>query len=493
MDRLAQSSALEQGLVQQGQLRFLTCGSVDDGKSTLIGRLLHDTRSILDDQLATLRQDSERHGTTGTDVDLALLVDGLDAEREQGITIDVAYRYFATPRRKFIIADTPGHEQYTRNMVTGASTAELAIVLVDARKGLLPQSRRHAFIASLLGLPHVVVAINKMDLVGYEQAVFEQIESDFRRFLTHFQAIEPYFLPISALAGDNVVTRSTNMRWFRGPSLLEHLECVPVGNRAQDASFRFPVQRVVRPNHEFRGYAGTLASGQVRPGDPVVVLPSGRTTTVATISTFDGEAQEAQAGESVTLTLTDELDISRGDLIATPGDIPQVSNSIEATVVWLNESPSEPNKRYRLKHSTRQEFADLKQIKYRVNINTLEHEPVESLEMNSVGVVNIETARPLSFDTYQNNRTTGSFILIDPVTNATVAAGMILGDAISGATSANRAQARIAGDSGITWRTEAGSLVLSLGRETNTSGPQQMDDPEALKALQRLLECLHVI
>jgi len=472
-------------------LRFTTAGSVDDGKSTLIGRLLYDSRSVYEDQLESVTKASV--GRNAGRIDFSLLTDGLRAEREQGITIDVAYRYFATPRRKFIIADTPGHEQYTRNMVTGASTAELAIVLVDARKGLLPQSRRHAFIASLLGLPHVVVAINKMDLVGYEQAVFEQIESDFRRFLTHFQAIEPYFLPISALAGDNVVTRSTNMRWFRGPSLLEHLERVPVGNRAQDASFRFPVQRVVRPNHEFRGYAGTLASGQVRPGDPVVVLPSGRTTTVATISTFDGEAQEAQAGESVTLTLTDELDISRGDLIATPGDIPQVSNSLEATVVWLNESPSEPNKRYRLKHSTRQEFADLKQIKYRVNINTLEHEPVESLEMNSVGVVNIETARPLSFDTYQNNRTTGSFILIDPVTNATVAAGMILGDAISGATFANRAQARIAGDSGITWRTEAGSLVLTLGRETNTSGPQQMDDPEALKALQRLLECLHVI
>ena len=467
-------------------LRFTTAGSVDDGKSTLIGRLLYDSRSVYEDQLESVTKASV--GRNAGRIDFSLLTDGLRAEREQGITIDVAYRYFATPRRKFIIADTPGHEQYTRNMVTGASTAELAIVLVDARKGLLPQSRRHTFIASLLGLPHVVIAVNKMDLVAYDQAVFEQIESDFRRFLTRFRSIEPYFIPISALAGDNVVTRSSQMRWFRGPSLLEHLERVPVGDRAQEAAFRFPVQRVVRPNHEFRGYAGTLASGHVRPGDRVVVFPSGRATTVASISTFDGDLAEAQAGQSVTLTLADEVDISRGDLIAAPDNAPQVSNSIEATLVWLNESPSEPNKRYRFKHSTRQESADLRQIKYRINVNTLDHEAVDSLEMNSVGVVNIETARPLSFDTYQTNRRTGSFILIDPVSNATVAAGMI-----SGATSENKAQGRVAGDSGVTWRTEAGSLVLSLGRETSTSAPQQIDDPQALEALQRLLERLHII
>ncbi len=466
-------------------LRFTTAGSVDDGKSTLIGRLLYDSRSVYEDQLESVTKASV--GRNAGKIDFSLLTDGLRAEREQGITIDVAYRYFATPRRKFIIADTPGHEQYTRNMVTGASTAELAIVLVDARKGLLAQSRRHAYIASLLGLPHVVVAVNKMDLVGYDEAVFAQIEADFRRFLAGFQSIEPYFIPISALTGDNVVTRSSNMRWFRGPSLLEHLERVPVGDGTQRSAFRFPVQRVVRPNQDFRGYAGTLASGHIRQGDRVVVLPSGRTTTVATISTFDGDLEEAQAGQSVTLTLADDLDILRGDLIATPDSPPEVSNSIEATVVWLSQSPSEPNKRYRLKHGTRQELADLKEVRYRLNINTLEQEPVEALEMNAVGVVNIETARPLSFDTYRQNRTTGSFILIDPVTNATVAAGMILG-----AASAEGTQARLPGD-GITWRTEAGALILSLGRETNTTGARQIEDPEALEALQRLLERLHII
>lgn len=466
-------------------LRFTTAGSVDDGKSTLIGRLLYDSRSVYEDQLESVTKASV--GRNAGRIDFSLLTDGLRAEREQGITIDVAYRYFATPKRKFIIADTPGHEQYTRNMATGASTAELAIVLVDARKGLLPQSRRHAFIASLLGLQHVVIAVNKMDLVGYDPAVFEQIESDFRRFLASFQSLEPYFIPISALAGDNVVTRSNRMRWFRGPSLLEHLEQVPVGNRAQDAPFRFPVQRVVRPNHEFRGYAGTLASGHIRPGDQVVIFPSGRATTIASISTFDGELEEAQAGQSVTLTLADELDISRGDLIATPASSPEISNSIEATIVWLNESPSELNKRYRLKHATRQEFADIRHIKHRVNINTLEHEPAASLEMNSVGVVNIETARPLSFDSYRTNRVTGSFILIDPVSNATVAAGMI-----SGMTSRNGGEFSATGESGITWRTEAGSLVLSLGRETITTGPQQINDAETLEALQRLVERLKI-
>ncbi len=406
-------------------LRFTTAGSVDDGKSTLIGRLLYDSRSVYEDQLESVSKASA--GRNAGAIDFSLLTDGLRAEREQGITIDVAYRYFATPKRKFIIADTPGHEQYTRNMVTGASTAELAIVLIDARKGLLPQSKRHAYISSLLGLPHLVFAVNKMDLVEYDQHVFSHIETEFRRFLSHFQAIEPYFVPISALAGDNVVTRSANMPWFHGPSLLEYLERVPVGDRVQRAPFRFPVQRVVRPNHEFRGYAGTIASGAVSPGHEVTILPSGRTTNIASIVTFDGDLSEAHAGQSVTLTLQDEIDISRGDMIVSSEDAPQTATEVEATVVWLNENPAELNKRYRLKHNTSLQLADLKKIQYRLNINTLEREPGTTLEMNGIGSVHIAAARPLAFDPYQKNRTTGSFVLIDPATNATVAAGMITG------------------------------------------------------------------
>ena len=406
-------------------LRFTTAGSVDDGKSTLIGRLLYDSRNVYDDQLESVTKASA--GRNAGPIDFSLLTDGLRAEREQGITIDVAYRYFATPRRKFIIADTPGHEQYTRNMVTGASTAELAIILVDARKGLLPQSRRHAYIASLLGLAHVVIAVNKMDLVGYDEAVFARIEGEFRRFLSRFQSLEPYFLPISALAGDNVVTRSANMPWFGGPSLLEYLEEVPTGWRVQSAAFRFPVQRVVRPNHDFRGYAGTVASGRITPGDEIVISPSGRRTTVANITTFDGELQQAHAGQSVTLTLTEEVDVVRGDMIAATGDLPSTSSSIDATIVWLDGTPAELNKRYRIKHTARQEWAEIQRIRHRLNINSLDHEAARTLEMNEIGSVHIETARPLAFDTYARNRTTGSFILIDPVTNATIAAGMIAG------------------------------------------------------------------
>jgi sulfate adenylyltransferase large subunit len=406
-------------------LRFTTAGSVDDGKSTLIGRLLYDSQSVYEDQLESVTKASV--GRNAGAIDFSLLTDGLRAEREQGITIDVAYRYFATPRRKFIIADTPGHEQYTRNMVTGASTAELAIILVDARKGLLPQSRRHAYIASLLGVAHVVIAVNKMDLVGYDHATFARIEADFRRFLARFQSIEPYFIPISALAGDNVVTRSATMPWFHGPSLLEYLERVPIGKRVQNSAFRFPVQRVVRPDHAFRGYAGTVASGRIRPGDSVVVLPSGRQSAIEKIATFDGDARQAQAGESVTLTLTDDLDVARGDIIATPDDRPITSAALEATLVWLNNSPARPNRRYRLKHATRQEWAELKEIHYRLNINSLEQEPARTLEMNEIGSVHIEAARPLAFDTYARNRVTGSFILIDMITNATVAAGLITG------------------------------------------------------------------
>ncbi len=465
-------------------LRFTTAGSVDDGKSTLIGRLLYDSRSVYDDQLESVTKASI--GRNVGAIDFSLLTDGLRAEREQGITIDVAYRYFATPRRKFIIADTPGHEQYTRNMVTGASTAELAIVLVDARKGVLPQSRRHAYIAGLLGLPHLVVAVNKMDLVGYDERVFRQIETDFRSFLSQFQSIEPYFVPISALSGDNVVIRSGNMRWFHGPALLEHLERVPAGDRVQRAAFRFPVQRVVRPNQEFRGYAGTVASGHISPGDRILVLPSGRETSVASIVTFDGEVQRAHAGESVTLTLTDDLDITRGDVIAKADDPPQTAKSIEATLVWLSETPAELNKRYRLKQTARQELVDLKQISFRTNINTLDQESAETLEMNAIGVVHMEAARALVFDSYRENRITGSFILIDPITNATVAAGLILG-AISAA-SEKAAEAQ----TDVTWHLEDGALVLSLGEVTGTTAPLQIEDPETLETLRRLIKGLGI-
>jgi sulfate adenylyltransferase large subunit len=408
-------------------LRFTTAGSVDDGKSTLIGRLLYDSRSVYEDQLESVTKASI--GRNVGAIDFSLLTDGLRAEREQGITIDVAYRYFATPKRKFIIADTPGHEQYTRNMVTGASTAELAIILVDARKGLLAQSRRHAYISLLLGLPNLVIAVNKMDLVGYDQQVFAHIETEFRRFLLRFQAIEPHFVPISALVGDNVVTGSKNMPWFNGPSLLEYLETVPVGDRGVRSAFRFPVQRVVRPDLDFRGYAGTVAGGLVRTGDAITVLPSGRTSRVSRIVTFDGDREEARTGESVTLTLEDDVDIGRGDLLAHPDEVPEVSSKLEATLVWLNEAPAEIGKRYRLKHAASLQWADLKSIEYRTNINTLEREPANTLEMNVIGAVRIETVRPLAFDSYQTNRITGSFILIDAATNATVAAGMITGHA----------------------------------------------------------------
>jgi sulfate adenylyltransferase large subunit len=406
-------------------LRFTTAGSVDDGKSTMIGRLLYDSRNVFEDQIESVTKASA--GRNAGPIDFSLLTDGLRAEREQGITIDVAYRYFATPKRKFIIADTPGHEQYTRNMVTGASTAELAIILVDARKGLLPQSRRHAYISSLLGLQHLVIAVNKMDLVDYDESVFNKIETDFRQFLSRFQSIEPYFIPISALAGDNVVLRGDNTPWFHGKTLLEHLESVPAGGRVEQTAFRLPVQRIVRPDLDFRGYAGQIASGAVHPGDPVTIIPSGRTTHIKSIVTFDGELKEARAPQSVTLTLADEIDIVRGDLISSEDATPSTSRLFDSTVVWFDDEPLNPQKRYRLKHTSHQQWAEVKAIHYRLNINTLDHEPADALEMNAIGSLRIETARPIYFDSYRRNRGTGSFILIDPVTNATVAAGMIAG------------------------------------------------------------------
>jgi sulfate adenylyltransferase large subunit len=411
-------------------LRFTTAGSVDDGKSTLIGRLLYDSRNVYDDQLESVTKASA--GRNAGPIDFSLLTDGLRAEREQGITIDVAYRYFSTPKRKFIIADTPGHEQYTRNMVTGASTAELAIILVDARKGLLPQSKRHSYIASLLGLPHVVIAVNKMDLVDYSESVYRSIESDFRQFLAQFQRLEPFFIPLSALEGDNVVKASDRMPWYDGPSLIEYLETVPVGQRAEHAPFRFPVQRIVRPNLDFRGYAGQIASGKVRVGDAIAILPSGRSSRVKSIVTFDGDLTEAHAPQSVTLTLDDEIDIVRGDLISTTRPTPSVARLFDATLVWLNDQPLDPQKRYRLKHSTHQEWAEIKTIHYAIDINTLAHEPADKLEMNQIGLVRLESARALYFDSYKENRGTGSFILIDPVTNATVASGLITNAAHTG-------------------------------------------------------------
>ena len=406
-------------------LRFSTAGSVDDGKSTLIGRLLYDSQSVYEDQLQSVTKAS-RNRSAGA-IDFSLLTDGLRAEREQGITIDVAYRYFATSRRKFIIADTPGHEQYTRNMATGASTADLAVILIDARNGLLPQSRRHAYIASLLGIPNFVVAVNKMDLIGYDRTVFAAIESQFREFLSRLTPASVYFLPISALDGDNVVRRSRNMPWFHGPSLLEHLETVPVQHRALAAPFRFPVQRVARPDQTFRGYAGQIASGTVSPGDRVFILPSGRQSRVKSIETFDGRLDRAYAPMSVTLTLEDEVDISRGDLISSANQLASASRQLEAAVVWLSEQPLDLSRQYLLKHTAQTVSAEVKSVGHQINIRTLQHEPAERLEMNGIGVLRLETKRPLFFDPYRRNRVTGSFILIDATTNATAGAGMLIG------------------------------------------------------------------
>jgi len=409
-------------------LRFSTAGSVDDGKSTLIGRLLYDTQSVYDDQVRSI----EGKGTTAPgQLDFALLTDGLRAEREQGITIDVAYRYFSTARRKFIIADTPGHEQYTRNMATGASTANAAIVLIDASKGVLVQSRRHAYIASLLRVRHVIVAVNKMDLVGYGEAAFRAIEHDFAAVLDRIAEdtgtpVEPTFVPVSALIGDNIVHRSDAMPWYDGPTLLELLESLPASDEARSAPFRFPVQRVLRPDHTFRGFAGQVASGTIRPGDSVTIASSGRTAAVERIVTWDGDLNEAHAPLSVTLVLDRELDISRGDLIFSDDSPPAFTKSIRAALVWMDQRSLDPSRRYLLKHTTRSVPVFVTSIDHRTNISTLTHEPAETLEMNSIGVVNLSLLQPIAVDPYSFNRSTGSFILIDPLTNGTVAAGMIV-------------------------------------------------------------------
>jgi len=410
-------------------LRVATAGSVDDGKSTLIGRLLYDTKSIFTDQLEAVERTSAARGDEYTN--LALLTDGLRAEREQGITIDVAYRYFATPKRKFIIADTPGHLQYTRNMVTGASTANAALILVDARKGVLEQSRRHAFLASLLRVPHLVLCVNKMDLVDYDQAVFDAIAEDFRRFAAKLDIGDLTVIPVSALAGDNVVSRSANMPWYEGTSLLHHLEELHIASDRNLIDARFPVQYVVRPfsgaHLDYRGYAGTVAGGVFKPGDDVVVLPSGLPSKIAAIETKDGPVAEAFAPMAVTIRLTDEIDISRGDMICRPNNQPQVSQDVEAMVCWMADEPMRPGGKYAIKHTTRSARTMVKDLRYRLDINSLHRdEEATTLSLNEIGRLQLRVTAPLFTDPYKKNRTTGSFILIDEGTNATVGAGMVL-------------------------------------------------------------------
>ena len=410
---------------EKSLLRFITCGSVDDGKSTLIGRLLYDTKLIFEDQLAALGRDSQKYGTTGEDLDFALLVDGLEAEREQGITIDVAYRFFATPKRKFVVADTPGHEQYTRNMATGASTADLAVVLVDARQGVLPQTRRHSFIASTLGIRHLVLAVNKIDLVDYSGEVFERIVADYRSFAADlgFRTIVP--VPLSARFGDNVTTGSKNMPWYDGPSLIHHLETVEIGADAEKP-LRFPIQYVNRPNLDFRGFAGTVASGSLAAGDEVVVAKSGQRSKVKRILNGSAEVGKAGEGSAITVLLDDEIELSRGNMLVAPTARPHVADQFTARIIWFGERPLLPGRQYILRTETDSTNATVSELKYRVNINNFAHEAAKSLELNEIGECNISTQTPIAFDTYAENHVTGAFILIDRMTNATVGAGMII-------------------------------------------------------------------
>ena len=414
-------------------LRFLTCGNVDDGKSTLIGRLLHDSKMIYEDHLEAITRDSKKVGTTGDDVDLALLVDGLQAEREQGITIDVAYRYFSTAKRKFIIADTPGHEQYTRNMATGASTCDLAIILVDARYGVQTQTRRHSYIASLLGIRHIVVAINKMDLMDFDQGVFERIRADYLDFAERIgldrQASSLHFVPMSALKGDNVVNRSERAPWYTGQPLMEILETVEIAADLNLDDMRFPVQYVNRPNLNFRGFAGTLASGVVRKGDAVVALPSGKASRIKSIVTFEGELEQAGPGQAITLTLEDEIDVSRGDMLVHADNRPQVSDSFEAMLVWLGEEPMQPGRKYDFKRATSYVPGTIPSIIHQVDVNSLEECAASSLPLNGIARVNVSLDAPIALDGYADNRTTGAFIVIDRLSNVTVGAGMIIAPA----------------------------------------------------------------
>lgn len=407
-------------------LRMLTCGSVDDGKSTLIGRLLHDSKMIYEDQLAAIQRDSEKKGSAGGEIDLSLLVDGLKAEREQGITIDVAYRYFSTSKRKFIIADCPGHEQYTRNMATGASTCDLAIILIDARHGVMQQTRRHSFIVSLLGIKHVVVAVNKMDLVDWSRETFDRIKADYADFAAKLEMGDLHFIPISALRGDNVVEPSVNMPWHQGGTLMHYLENVYIGSDRNLIDLRFPVQYVIRPNLDFRGFAGTLAAGVVRKGDELMALPSGKTSRVASIEANDGQLPEAFAQQAVCITLEDEIDVSRGDMLVHPNNLPRVDRQFEAMVVWMAQEPLVPGKQYWIKQTTKTVLGSVNTLRYRVDVNSLHRENAPVLQMNEVGRCNVVVNQPLCFDAYRRNRTTGAFILIDRLTNNTVGAGMII-------------------------------------------------------------------
>ncbi|HEV3155820.1 MAG TPA: sulfate adenylyltransferase subunit CysN [Candidatus Baltobacteraceae bacterium] len=407
-------------------LRFITCGSVDDGKSTLIGRLLYDSKMIFDDQIAALEADSRRIGTQGGDIDFALLVDGLAAEREQGITIDVAYRFFSTDKRKFIVADTPGHEQYTRNMITGASTADLAVILIDARKGVLTQTRRHSFLVSLIGIRQVILAVNKMDLVGWSQETFDAIVSEYFDFAAKIGLNEVLSIPISGLMGDNIASGSARTPWYAGPTLMEHLESVRIDeDRLRTKPFRLPVQWVNRPDPEFRGFSGMIASGTVRPGDKVRVLPSGRSTTVSRIVTFDGDLSQAVAGQSVTLTLAEEVDVSRGDVFASADAPPEVADQFMATLVWMADDALLPGRSYGLKIGTKSVSGQVTEIKHKINVNTLDHLPGKMLELNEIAVVNLALDQAIAFDSYSEDKDLGGFILIDRISNATVAAGMI--------------------------------------------------------------------
>jgi len=407
-------------------LRLLTCGSVDDGKSTLIGRLLHDSKMVYEDQMAAVTRDSAKKGSAGGEVDLSLLVDGLKAEREQGITIDVAYRYFSTARRKFIIADCPGHAQYTRNMATGASTCNLAIILIDARHGVLEQTRRHSFIVSLLGIKHVVVAVNKMDLADFSQERFEQIKNDYTAFVTKLEMTDLHFIPMSALKGDNIVEESLNMPWYGGGTLMNYLETVHIAGDRNLIDFRLPVQYVNRPNLDYRGFCGTIASGVVRRGDEVMSLPSGRKSKVTRIVTYDGDLEEAFAPQSITITLADEIDASRGDMFVHPANTPRVERSFEAMVVWMNDQALSPGKQYLIKHATKVATGTCANLRYRVDVNSLHRQETGELKMNEVGRCKITLTTPIAFDPYRKNRNTGAFIFVDRLTNNTVGAGMII-------------------------------------------------------------------
>ncbi len=407
-------------------LRFITCGSVDDGKSTLIGRLLYDSKMIYEDQLAKIEKDSRVHGTTGGDFDPALLTDGLRAEREQGITIDVAYRYFSTAKRKFIIADTPGHVQYTRNMATGASTADLAIILIDARHGVLEQTRRHSFIVSLLGIRHILVAINKMDLVDFDEAVFDRIRQDYRTFASRLEIPDLHFIPISALLGDNLVEKSSNMPWYNGNTLMNFLESVYFGSDRNLQDFRFPVQIVLRPNLDFRGFAGTISSGIVRVGDEIMSLPSRKTSRIKEIVTADGNLQEAWVPMSVTLTMEDEIDISRGDMIVRPGNVPKQEQKFDAEIVWMSDQPLVPGKQYLFKQTSRTVPGHIHTLRYRIDVNTLHSVDAPTLTLNEIGRVGISLSQSISYDAYGLNRSTGAFIVVDRISCETVGAGMII-------------------------------------------------------------------